>query len=110
MKLSRSNLDLLSILLDEIHDRYFSLDEIIYDKNALEWRLFFGESRKGPFDRILKISGVTDYICNDTEKIAIYDMNKLTVDLDKHLITLGCNVPLDIRLHIRPDFEICVER
>ena len=108
MKLNSSNLDLLPDLLDEIHDRYFSLDDITYDKNILEWMLFFGESRKGPFERLLRISGVTDYICNDPEKIVIYDMNKLTVDLARNLITLECNVPLDIKLHIRPDFEIYV--
>jgi len=110
MKLNRSSRELLPNLLDEIHDRYFDLDRIIYDKATSEWNLFFGESRKGPFDHLLKITGVTEYVCHDTEKIGIYDINELIIDLDKLLITLDCNVPLDIRLSVNPNFEISTAR
>jgi len=110
MKLDKSNIrEMLPCLVDEIHDRYFCLDSIAYHRDRSEWKLFFGQSRKGPFDRVLKVTGVHEYICHDTEKIAIYDMNKLIIDIDKQLITLECNVPLDIRLSIYPDFQICVE-
>lgn len=109
MKLNISNLDQLKTLLDEIHDRYFMFDQIEYDSSQREWNLFFGEKKKGPFNKTLRITGVTKYIGDDTEGTVLNSLNKLIVNLDEWLITLDCNVPIDIRLNVDPCFEICTE-
>lgn len=109
MNINKFNLTLLTDLIDEIHDRYFNLDEVTYDERNLEWRLFFSDSRKGPFERILKITGVVEYKCRDTERILIYDMNKIVIDINKGIIILKCNVPLDIKLYVNNNFQIYVE-
>jgi hypothetical protein len=109
MKINRTNLNELPRLLDEIHDRHFWIDEIVYDKNQCEWKLPFGERKKGPFNRTLRITGVTQFLCNDIAGTVSNSINKPIIDLDNHCIILDCNAPAEIKLSIQPDFEISVE-
>jgi len=107
--LNKTNLEKLPDLLDEIHDRHFWIDEITYDKNCCEWKLSFGERKKGPFNRILKVTGVTQFICNDIAGTVLNSINTLLVDIDNNCITLECNAPAEIKLSVRPDFEISID-
>ena len=106
MQLTRDNLQLLPLLLDEIHDRYFDLEKVEYDKSRSQWKVVFGDSKRGPYERALVITGVEDYYLRDTERIRFYSINELQVNLQTCTLTLACNVPIIIQLRVRSDFAV----
>lgn len=109
MRINKSNLKLLPTLLDEIHDRYFSTEQIEYDRERGEWRVLLGDSRKGPFNKTLRITKIKNYLYKDSERIVIYDINEIKVDLAENLIILDCNIPIVIKFQVDSDFEVILE-
>jgi hypothetical protein len=109
MKLDKSSINLLSNLLDEIHDRFFWINQILYDKNKSELVLHLGERKKGPYSRALKIKAVEKYICEDIAGTNLNSINILTVDLENNIISVECNAPANIKLYVRPEFEIILD-
>ena len=109
LKLNRSNLNLLSDLMDEIHDSEFCLSQVMFDREALEWQLYFRKSKKEPFDNLLRIMGIREYTYSNDQGIEIYMINKLIIDIDEQAIVIESCQYLTLNLSINPDFEIYVE-
>ena len=101
---SSSIIDHLSELLDEVHDRYFWIDAISYNGDKAEWTLRFADKKKGPFDGILRINGVTECVCEDIAGTGLNSINTVSVDLAT--ISINCNAPAKIELKVTPDFRI----
>ncbi|MBW7991872.1 MAG: hypothetical protein FVQ84_17890 [Planctomycetes bacterium] len=109
LNINRLNLNLLSDLMDEIHDRYFNLSQVVFDREMLEWKLNFGNSKKEPFDNLLRIKGVHEYTYCKDQGIERYMINKLEINIDKQSIIIESCQYLTLNLSINPDFEIYVE-
>ncbi|KPK48587.1 MAG: hypothetical protein AMK72_06555 [Planctomycetes bacterium SM23_25] len=109
MQLTRDNLQLLPQLLDEIHDRYFDLQRVQYDREAGQWRLPFGDSKYGPYEHAVVVRGVREYHLQDTERIRFYCINELKFSLETESVILTCDVPIGIRLDVQPDFVVSLE-
>lgn len=110
MIIDKNNLNKLSELHDKIHDRYFSLSTILYDRERLECKVRFGDKKLGPYDYLLSIKHVNDYQYRDKEKIEIYSMNKFFVNVKKESIVLECNENLNINFSVNSTFEIRVDK
>ena len=109
MIITRHNLEDIGMLLDEVHDRFFDIDKIEFKKNKSEIKLHLSENIKGPFDRILTIKGVKNFTYDDTEKIGIYDINKIVIDQKNLCITIISGFPLRIIFFVDEQFEISIE-
>jgi len=108
MRLNRDNLHELPKLLDEVHDRFFDIETISYDGQQEKWSLKFGEDRQGPYTKTFCVLGVRDYHIEDTERIRIYDINTVEIDVESQTVRLVWNVPLALDLNVSRDFEIIV--
>jgi len=106
MIVDRYSLNNLGDLLDEIHDRYFWIDQIEYDENKKQCTLFLGERRKGPFNKIFRIEGVESFICEDSEGVGQNSINKIEIDLDNNYVELICNIPAKIGFYVKENFRM----
>jgi hypothetical protein len=114
LTLDKDSLELLPDLMNEIHDRYFHFDDIVFSQDTGEWKMLLGEKRKRLLgkvivSKVLKITRVTHCNCTDIAGIGQNSINQIHIDLDKKTINMECNAPAEIRLSITPDFEISVE-
>lgn len=109
MRLKKSSLKMLSNLLDNIHDNYFWINQVVYNKDKSEVVLQLGEKKKGPFNKVLRFSMVAEYVCEDIAGTGLNSINVITVDTVNNVIIVECNAPADIRLSMQPDFEIILE-
>jgi len=115
IKLDKNNLELMPDLMDEVHDRYFHFDDIVFSQDTGEWKMLLGEKRKKLFgkvivSKVLKITGVTHWNCTDTAKIKQNSVNEIHIDLSENSIDIECNAPAEIKLSITPNFEILLEQ
>lgn len=115
LKLDKNSTESMPDLMDEVHDRYFHFDDIVFSQDTGEWKMPLGEKRRALFgkviiSKILKITGVTHWNCADIAGIGQNSINQIHIDLDKKTIDMECNAPAEIRLSITPDFEISVEK
>jgi hypothetical protein len=105
MVVNRDNLDRIKELNYELHDKWFSVDNVLYDETGGEFRLPYGEE-KDCLDRCLVISGVTSVHLVDTERVGFYDIYGVSVDLKSHTIHIEGCIPIEIVLTISDEFEI----
>lgn len=115
IKIDRNSLNLITELLDEIHDRYFHFEDIVFNKDSGELKIPLGERRRWfsmnvIVTKVLKITKMVNFHLEDTAKISQNSINEVHIDLNKGLIDIECNAPAEIRLSITPDFEISVEQ
>lgn len=115
----------IPVILDEIHDCWFDVEDILLDSKTSILSIKFKReaidkrrtSSRGwvlkkveiPFVHcLLKIYHVKHYSINDTEGVGTYDFNELRFDpkLKRMCITTG--VPIDIEIMVE-NFEVCVE-
>jgi hypothetical protein len=72
----------LGSVLDLIHDRWFDLEQVSFDRQKCEVNVYLGDKRKGPYhDGQLKITGVLSLDVKDEAKIGIYDLCEIKVDI-----------------------------
>jgi len=114
LRIDKDTLTLMPDLLDEIHDRYFEFDDVVFDRESGELKLSLGDKREVVFGKVivsksLKISSVSDCICNDTAKISQNSINKIDINAEDGFIDIECNAPAEFRIYIKPDFEIFLE-
>jgi hypothetical protein len=109
MRIDCNSLDKIPELNSEIHDMWFSVDMVDFDGTEKEFRLFFGPDQK-EYNRCLIIRRVLECLIKDTERIGIYDINYLSVNSVKGVVSIvGC-IPISITLKVAPDFEIITEQ
>ena len=62
-----------------------------------------------PMDRILKVTHVRSWSCDDRAKIGINDLNTVDFDARQSRLTLEFNADCEVFLEVEPDFEIVLE-
>lgn len=104
----RCETDLFGVL-DLVHDRWFNLDQVKFDRENGEVMIFLGEKRKGPFtEKVLKIDGVSDLKINDEARIGIYDFCEIVPDPSSASLRITSGFPMEIILKVRQGCVISV--
>ena len=98
-----------------IHDRYFELDNIQFDKNIGELIIRFEQEYKNElkilknyiiikkksipvYENILKISNVNKYSIQDTEKINRYTFNEIHYVESTQELKITSGIPMEINI------------
>jgi hypothetical protein len=104
-------------IIDAIHDCWFDINEIQFDKDkailSIPYKVDIKDDRlkatkKPNASYLLQIKNVKNYFLHDTEKIGCYDFNKIEYDKDKKFIHITTGVPLKLTIYIF-DFEIIIK-
>jgi hypothetical protein len=98
------------LLSGKLHDLFFSMDEIEFDRNARvlsipihpEKRLRFGQYTcdASRVVMILRIPLVQSFRVKDTEQIGWYDINRIRLDHNKREVEIIGNPPLRITCEV----------
>ena len=79
----------LHVALDHLHDRWFDLEAVVCDRAQMKvtfpfwsnpgWRYPRDRSTGAPkpFDRVMTVLHVLDYVVSDTEHIAVYSFSDM---------------------------------
>lgn len=77
----------LHVVLDHLHDRWFDVEAVVFDRARMKvtvpfwsspgWRYPRDRSTgvAKPFDRVMTVLHVLDYVVSDTEHIAVYSFS-----------------------------------
>lgn len=98
----------LYALHDEIHDRWFNLEEIEFNQVTGIVKIALALKRTGPFDRTLQLTGVVSMEVLDQARVRDYDINFLEFDLATTSATLVSCIPLRITFNLEPGWEVLV--
>ncbi len=96
-------------VVNQIHDRWFLVDDIDYDEQKLLWCVPFSRdptswppkerSLKGVKGaRVLEVAGVDSFDLEDTERIGWYPFNVLIWKPEQGLLEIVTCMPLTLRL------------
>jgi hypothetical protein len=84
------NAEDLHLALDHLHDRWFDLDAVVFDRARMDvtfpywsnpgWRYPRDRSTGAPkpFDRDMTVLHVLEYLVTDPEQIAVYSFSDMT--------------------------------
>ncbi|MCY2928383.1 MAG: hypothetical protein NTV86_02605 [Planctomycetota bacterium] len=107
MNMTIDTLDRLPQILDLVHDRYFDLERVAYNKEAGTVTVPFGETKEQPVGRQLIIQGVREFQYDDTEQIGRYWFNKILINPARESLVIDCDI-LKLELRVSPEFQISV--
>ena len=100
-------------ITDFIHDCWFDIDKIVFEQESRTLKIFFVKdedtSKKVFSEYCLNFFSVVSYKIVDSEKIGLYDFNKLIYNPMLHEIAILTGVPIDIRIKIE-EFKISLTR
>jgi hypothetical protein len=100
----------LHIALDHLHDRWFDLEAVVFDRARMEvtfpfwsnpgWRSPRDRSTGAPkpFDRVMTVLHVLDYVVSDTEHIAVYSFSDMK--LAEGSIAIRADPKLTIQMRV----------
>ena len=89
-------------VLDLVHDRWFDLAQVQFDRQQQEVTFLLGERHNGPFtDRILKFTGVSSVTIKDEAEIGVYDLCDIVPNYVSSSIRITSGFPLEIVLEIK---------
>jgi hypothetical protein len=104
----------LSALSNAIHDQWFDLEQVVRRDRFVEIRLFvpdtksvswfkrFGLGRMGRITMgVIRIEDVDELTLTDTERVGVYDINRLAYDPATAVVQVVTNIPLGFRLRVR---------
>jgi hypothetical protein len=116
--LSITNPKDLPAVHDLIHDCYFDIDGIAFDRSLSVLSFLFrrfvakdiaSNSKMGPaIEGFLRVHHVDNYSVHDTQRLGTNSFNVLTYDPSARCVLVQGNVPMDIRIFVH-DFEVSVE-
>jgi hypothetical protein len=87
----------LTAITDAIHDEWFDIDSIRYDPASATLGVRF-QSSKPP--KVLEIRRVSSYELVDTEKIGLYDVNRVSCDSSEQTLAIETNIPLGFSIRV----------
>ena len=116
----------LSQVVDILHDRWFDLDQVLFDpqdcvltipfsnesipgSRRIRWSDFFSRAPGQGFECFLRIANVESYSVVDTEKVRFYDLNELTYEPEAKRIRITAGVPLQMTVTVK-DLDVSVEQ
>lgn len=95
----------LSAVLDLVHDLFFDVGDLGVEGGEIRLRLYT-KARNGTQVALLKIGGVRSVNLIDTERIGLYDINKILYEGNRLRITSGFTLDLTIDV---ASLDLCVE-
>ena|ERR1700693_5677814 len=94
-------------LLDLVHDRWFDLETVAYDREQKELRVYFGEHRRGPYDeKLLRLTDVLEVVIDDSEQVQVYDISDIAFESSS--VTITGNIPIRIKATVGPQCTLYV--
>lgn len=125
MKQVYTNVNQVVEVTDIIHDCWFELDNVNFDRNSEELRIefekenlesaqitnkfLFLKERVTPIHKcFLTICNVKKYVVKDDAKIGRYDFNELNINENTNSILITSGFPLEIHIDVKK-FKIEVE-
>ena len=108
----------LQVIIDVIHDSWFDVDDISYDKLERRVSFSFEKKERSPaskessklfflkpyIDSItpakLVFNNVEDFTVIDTEEVGSYDFDKVLWDEAKKKLTIETGVPISINMNV----------
>lgn len=100
-------------LFDLIHDKFFDLDQIDFQEEAKQLTIPLSTDTNTndelQFNDKLVFTGVMGIDIHDTEKVGVYDINKVEVDNQRHMISIVTNIPLLLEIKVENDWKIVFE-
>lgn len=98
-------------VLDLVHDRWFDLTEVNFDKDRGEVCILLGEQRRGScMDRRLQITGVLGFEVKDEAKIGRYDLADIEIDSSSSTLRIKSGFPLVISMRMAGKCSLSVLR
>jgi hypothetical protein len=85
----------LDRLLDEIHDQWFDVDHVVFDKYHHKVTLPFTS-----LGLVLTINHATSLRIADSEGVGRYDLNELRYDSVRKVVQIRTGVPLDLEIGV----------
>lgn len=113
----------LTSVADILNGAWFDLEDMKFSQDSRELIIRFrreaphrvarlasvsSATGSGP-ELVLVIKDVLEYEVRDTEKVGIYDLNRLKYDAATNCIELRGGIPLLIRIRVSR-FEVCLEQ
>lgn len=96
-------------VLDLVHDRWFDLTEVNFDKERGEVIIPLGEQRRGPCrDRQLRFTGVLALEIKDEAKIGRYDLANIEIDSSSSSMRIRSGFPLAINMKMADRCSLAV--
>jgi hypothetical protein len=99
----------LDDVTEHIHDHYFDLADIDYDRAEASITVPFRSGDKDPVRRLLRFESVEALAIRDTERIATYDFNELRWNAAARTIHVRTNVPLGFDVAV-DEVRVTLER
>ena len=95
----------ISELLDLVHDRWFDIAELNWDRDRAFVALRLARRKKDlgrtTNDQVtLVIRNAESLKITDTEKVQIYDLNEITYDDHNQLVTITGGIPITIQVKV----------
>lgn len=84
----------LTVITDVIHDRWFDVDDVMFDEGNNCLRIPFRP------DWVLEISNVESYELEETEGVGRYDFNEFTYSESDSALIISTGVPLVFRVAV----------
>jgi hypothetical protein len=84
----------LTGLLNLIHDNWFLLPDVHWNRDDGVLELKLSEKRRGPFVRLLRLASVVDVRIHDPEQIELYCLNR--IDHSSGCLTLAADPHCEI--------------
>lgn len=89
----------LSDVIDIIHDEWFEVSDIRYDREERRVRIPFTRDRES--ERwILEVADVDSLLIEESEGIGKYDFNKLSYASDTGRLTVETGIPLNVQMTV----------
>jgi hypothetical protein len=98
----------LAKLLDVLHDEWFDVDALDFDRSRSVLRIPFRDREDTQQQRstnCLEIRNVDSYEVQDTEHVGFYDLNEIRYEPSQQRLTIVTGVPLGFTIQIR-QFEL----
>ncbi len=99
----------LKLVLDQVHDRFFKLEDVTFDAVDGSWRMPFGDEERGPYDQTMLIAGVEEQALRVRFEQPFYNVNTIKVRARRSQLVVKCDPMLDITLRVRPDWSVSIE-
>ena len=85
----------LASIIDRLHDRWFDLDDIRFDKPSATVTIPFSQDRVQ-----LVIHDANDLRVDDSENIGTYDFNTITYEPEYRRLSVLTGVPLKLEIEV----------
>ena len=109
VQVNRDALGRLDDLKAQVDGGLFEVEAIRHDPQGGTWELPFRTGgAPGEFPHLLKVTSVMRQVIRELPGVRVYRIGNVVVDLSAGTVAITGRMPIEIVLHVNPDFEISV--